>query len=136
MPPEPAEMNRSTASEPSMAASEPAEPGRLASFGPSMVAPKPAEIGRPAPLEPSAVAPKSVGASFLIHSSPPSQGRAQSGNLLMRSSRGRASQPKTSSYDGVKVSREFLHPFVLIDFCHNLTVMSLVASEGVGLSYG
>ena len=48
----------------------------------------------------------------------------------------RQARPKTSSYDGIKVSQEFLHHFVLTDFGHNLTAMSLVASEGMGLSYG
>ena len=36
--------------------------------------------------------------------------------------------PKMSSHDGVRVSQEFFCPFVLTNFCRELTAMCLAAS--------
>ena len=94
MSPEPMKMNHHAASEPLAMASEPAEPCRLALSGPSMVALKPIETGRPTPSEPSAAPPESAGAAVLIRPSPPSRGRAQSGNVPTRSNQGQSSWPQ------------------------------------------
>ena len=94
MPLEPVESRRPAPSRPLTAASEPVESGHLALSGPSMVALKPIETGRPTPSEPSAAPPESAGAAVLIRPSPPSRGRAQSGNVPTRSNQGQSSWPQ------------------------------------------
>ena len=94
-------------------------------------------IKMPCPVRTSFGAP-GVGGNRLLHSFHTLQ--SEEGLEAAMCRRGAAgvkrAGPKMSSCDGVRVSQEFFHHFLLTNFCRELTAMSLVASEDVGLSCG